>query len=183
VAAAVDARWLLGPWVARLAADAPALAIEERALPVDLGAALRTGDLDVALTIGPSPAEGVRSERLADIAWRVFRRGAAGPGFVASPGAPWPATRARVVVAIVADAATAARACGPATRAFVPEPIGRQTGLTACSPILGRTPIYLAYREPVAIHVTTEAALAAARVMVREIARGPRPGRRRAAGK
>ncbi len=160
-----ETRWLLGPWLARLAVDAPALQVREQPRAPDLGAALRTGDLDAALGIGACRAEGVRSERLADVAWRVFRRGKAGDGFVTSPHEPWPATRARTVVATVADAPTAAAACGPATRAFVPEPVGRAAGLTPCSPILGRTPVYLVSREPVAVHAATEAALAAARAI------------------
>lgn len=175
VSADPAARWLLGPWLARLAADAPELTARECPHPGDLGAALRTGDIDAALVVGPCPADGVRSERLADVAWRVYRHRTAGLGFVISPNEPWPATRARVVVAWVDDAATAAAACGAATRAFVPEPVGRAAGLTACSPILGRTPVYLAIREPIAVHVATEAAVAAARAVVaRPAARAPR---------
>ena len=158
-----DARWLMGPWIERLAASAPDLTVREGAFPLDLGVALRSGDLDLALAVGPSPAEGTRRERLTDVAWRVFRRGTASQGFVVSPHEPWPATRARTVIATVADAPTAAAACGAATRALLPEPVGRAARLTACSPILGRTPVYLVYREPVAVHAATEVAIGAAR--------------------
>ena len=173
--AAPTLRWLVGPWLARLTVDLPQVLVRERTAPADLGAALRTGEVDVALASGPCAAEGVRSERLPDLAWRVFRRGVAPPRFVVSPDEPWPVDSARAVAAFVADVATAAASCGPGLRALVPERVGAAAGLTASSPVVARTAVYVVSRQPVATHAATEAALAAARHVMASPVRRRRP--------
>jgi DNA-binding transcriptional LysR family regulator len=172
IAARADtATWLVAPALARLRQMEAALIGTLVALPAELTASLRRGDVDVVITDAAGGDNDFEVEALTTVPWSAYRA-ATGRGdrreIVAVAGAPSPIQRGMKVAAIVADATMAAAACRDGLLAWLPAPLAARYGLVRV-PGAPREPqtIHAVWRHPVTAHRRTDAALAALRATVK----------------
>lgn len=142
----------------------------------DVAAQLLRGSIDVAFVTEARAVEGVVIDRIGELAFAAFARGAASMtthSFIDAPGLPWPPERPRTVGVRVAGAALALAACrAGAGIAVLPERIAGEL-----APICGNDgaplvrlwrPVYAVRRRPLGPRADVDALVAAVRARLEQ---------------